>query len=378
MKVIAFYLPQYHEIPENNEWWGKGFTEWTTLKKAKQLIDKQYQPRIPLNNNYYDLTDTDTIRWQCKIAKEYGVYGFCFYHYWFDGHLLLQKPVEMFLNDPCCDIPFCICWANEHWTKAWESNQNTVLIEQSYGDATQWKEHFYYFLPFFKDSRYIVEDNKPLLVLYRPELIDQLEEMLSLWNSLAVENGFDGIKFCYQHVNYDRYKNKRMDLFDYAIEYQPGYALKDKDTVIVRKLKEVKNTLNQIIEKKFHKTIDLHSNIGGMTGPTVEDYDTIWKIILDRVPPSDKYIPGAFTDWDNTPRRGAGGKVFLGADPVKFELYFSQLIERAKNIYHKDKIFIFAWNEWTEGGYLEPDQKYKYGYLEAIRSALIKHNEFEV
>ena len=155
MKIIAVYLPQFHEIPENNEWWGKGFTEWTTMKKAKPLYEGHYQPRIPLNENYYNLLDPQVMEWQCKIAKEHGIYGFCFYHYWFDGHLLLEKPVEKYLQDEKCDLPFCICWANEHWTKAWEGKHNQVLIPRRYGGEKEWKEHFEYLLPFLKDPRYI-------------------------------------------------------------------------------------------------------------------------------------------------------------------------------------------------------------------------------
>ena len=155
MKIIAFYLPQFHEIPENNEWWGKGFTEWVNVKKAQKLFDGHNQPREPLNDNYYDLKDNSVMDWQISIAKKYGVYGFCFYHYWFNGHLLLQKPVEAFLSNKKQDMPFCICWANEHWTNAWVSKANKVLIEQEYGKEEDWKEHFDYLLPFFKDDRYI-------------------------------------------------------------------------------------------------------------------------------------------------------------------------------------------------------------------------------
>ena len=165
MKIIAFYLPQFHEIPENNKWWGKGFTEWVNVKKARPLFENHNQPRVPLNKNYYNLLDEKTQKEQVKLANDYGLYGFCFYHYWFDGKLLLEKPVEKFLENKSLDTHFCICWANEHWTNAWANKEAKVLIEQKYGNKKEWKEHFDYLLNFFKDDRYIKENNKPLLVI---------------------------------------------------------------------------------------------------------------------------------------------------------------------------------------------------------------------
>lgn len=367
MKVIAFYLPQFHAIKENNEWWGEGFTEWTTLRKAKPLFDGHYQPRIPLNKNYYNLLDDNVKEWQCKIAKEHGIYGFCFYHYWFDGHMLLEKPMEQYLANEKCDLPFCICWANEHWTKAWVNSQNTVLIEQKYGDEKQWREHFNYLLQFFKDARYIKEDNKPLMVIYRPELIECLNDMLDCWQNLAIQNGFAGMKFAYQHVSFDNIDNRDDSRFDYAIEYQPGYGLRDMNSKTLQSLKKIKQKLNLFLEKNFNTSLDIGRVIRNNNHLSLVDYDEVWKSILNRKPPSDKYIPGAFVDWDNSPRRGAKGSIFVGATPEKFEKYFRQLVVKAKEEYKKDYIFIFAWNEWSEGGYLEPDEKYGFAYLNSIK-----------
>ncbi|MBS5111744.1 MAG: glycoside hydrolase family 99-like domain-containing protein [Coprobacillus cateniformis] len=375
MKVIAFYLPQYHTFKENNEWWGEGFTEWTNLKKAQPLFENHYQPRIPLNKNYYNLLEDHVMEWQTKIAKENGVYGFCFYHYWFDGHMLMQKPMEKFLKNTNCDLNFCISWANEHWTKAWVSKSDTVLIEQKYGDEKQWTEHFNYFLQFFKDERYICEDNTPLLVIYRPELIDCLQEMLDCWTKLAKKNGFNGMKYAFQHVSYDNL-NKIDSRFDYAIEYQPAYARREYQSNTYTFLSNIKRKINTFTEKNFNISIDVHKYIGRNKGPLKINYDDLWKSYLNRTPNKDIYIPGAFVDWDNTPRRQEGGSVFIGASPEKFKKYFNELVIKAKNIYKQDKIFIFAWNEWTEGGYLEPDEKYGYEYLKAIKNVLIENDEF--
>jgi hypothetical protein len=376
MKIIAFYLPQFHSIPENDEWWGKGFTEWTNMKKAEPLFEGHYQPKIPMGKKYYNLLQDSVKEWQVSIAKEYGVSGFCFYHYWFDGRMLLEKPMEQYLNDPKCDLSFCICWANEHWTKAWVSNQNTVLIAQKYGEKEQWIEHFNYLLRFFKDKRYICNNDKPLLVIYRPELIDCLNDMLDCWTELAIENGFKGIDFSYQYVNFDSIKNKDDSRFKFAIEYQPGYALRDMEKRPIKYLKNIKLKINLFLEKHFNYSIDISKLKGEQSSLEKYEYDNVWQAVLNRRPPTDKYIPGAFVDWDNSPRRGKKGKIFIGANPEKFEKYFEQQLVRARKVYKKDMLFIFAWNEWAEGGYLEPDEKYGYAYLNAIKNALIKTGEF--
>lgn len=371
MKVIAFYLPQFHTIPENDKWWGEGFTEWTNVKKAGPLFENHYQPREPLNDNYYNLLNIDVMKWQIEIAQKYGVYGFCFYHYWFDGHLLLEKPVENFLKNSSLDFPFCICWANEHWTKVWASQGDNVLIASKYGTKEDWKEHFFYLLPFFKDKRYISNNNKPLVVIHRPELIPCLEEMLKVWTALAVEVGFAGIDFAYQGIELDLNPDRRNELFKYSIEYQPIYAnylgTRWKQNKIWKAIRAIKLA----IEKKKNYILRLDRFVKS----PIKQYDDVWKQILREVPFSEKSIPGAFVDWDNTARRGNKGSVINGAHPDKFREYFSQQIKRCKTVYKKDMIFVFAWNEWAECGYLEPDKKFGYQYLEALKAALEENNE---
>lgn len=370
MKIIAFYLPQFHEIPENNEWWGKGFTEWVNVKSAKPLFDGHSQPKVPYNDYYYDLSDINVMKWQVKLAKQYGVYGFCFYHYWFNGHLLLEKPVEAYLHNQESSelqLPFCLCWANEHWTNAWVSEKNQVLIEQKYGDKIAWKEHFDYLLPFFKDERYIKENNKPIFIIYRPELIECLNDMLDYWNLLAIENGFDGLCFAYQHVAFDLLDSHDDSRFTYDIEYQPTYAqtlLRQRRFPLLRK---IKREVALFLEQKFRLDIRY---IQPKKGLIVFDYDEIWNFILNMKPVSPKSLPGAFVDWDNTPRRGENGIVYKGASPEKFQDYLIKQIKHAKNEYHSDYLFLFAWNEWAEGGYMEPDTINGFKRLEAVRNAL--------
>lgn len=376
IKVIAFYLPQFHEIPENNRWWGKGFTEWINVKKALPLFEKHNQPRIPYKNNYYDLSEVSTMEWQTKIAKENGIHGFCFYHYWFGGKLLLEKPVENFLKHTEIDFPFCISWANEHWTNQWVSSSNNVLIEQNYGDKEDWKKHFDYLLPFFKDKRYIKKDGKPVIVIYRPELIEKRKEMIEYWQTLARNNGFSGLCVMGQRVDMLlNSPNADHSMIDYFIEYQPGtvFVTNKRNNPLIVRMKQIKRRYDYFIENHF-PSISGSTLLNKNRKLTVYKYDNIWDSIINLPPISKKSIPCAFVDWDNTPRKGNRGIVVQGANPTDFKKYFSKLVKKTKEEYNKDMLFIFAWNEWAEGGYLEPDEQNKYGYLEAIKEVIEKDN----
>lgn len=385
MKIIAFYLPQFHNIPENDEWWGDGFTEWVNVKAAQPLFEGHNQPRIPLNEKYYNLLDDNVKIWQAELAKKYGVYGFCYYHYWFGGHMLLEKPMEQMLKNKEIDLPFCVCWANEAWTKAWVGDERKVLIPQVYGDKDDWKAHFDYLLPFFKDDRYIKENGKPLLVIYRPEVITDLNEMLDYWSELAKENGFPGLYYAYQAIGMDLDENKDDSRFDMDIEFQPSYARmkmhRDNQAekgVFYQKLVKIKNNFNVFIEKHFGidiKRIFDYKKREQSEGNKVS-YDEAWNIILNMKPQSEKNVPGAFVDWDNSPRHKNRATIYTGVSPEKFEKYLTMQIKRAKEVYNKDYLFMYAWNEWAEGGYLEPDETTGYRNLEAIKNALEANGEF--
>ncbi|MCI8888278.1 MAG: glycosyl transferase [Hungatella sp.] len=375
MKIIAYYLPQFHETKQNNEWWGKGFTEWTNVKKSKPLYKGHYQPRVPLNQNYYDLLDDNVKKWQIKLAKEHGIYGFCFYHYWFnDGELLLEKPVEQFLENKSLDIHFCLSWANEPWTKAWVSKQDQILIGQNYGNKTVWKKHFEYLLPYFKDSRYICENNKPLFIIYRPEIIENLNEMLDYWDNLSQINGFSGMEYAYQGIWFDQIKNRDDSRFTYNIEYEPDYGKSRLSSKEKKMLVKLAKSIDELSFKVFnHKLSEFY-----LRRVRRLSYDDVWNAINSYIPSDHKRIAGAFVDWDNTPRRGLKGLVIEGASPEKFYVYFKERIKKVKQFYSSDMIFIFAWNEWAEGGYLEPDQRYKDKYLRAIKKALEELDEFRI
>ncbi len=376
MKIIPVYLPQFHTIPENDEWWGKGFTEWVNVKEAKPLFEGHNQPRIPLNNNYYDLSQLETLKWQCKLAKDHGIYGFCMYHYWFNGHLLLEKPMEMLLAHPEIDIKYCISWANHDWTDSWKATDRrpNLLIGHDFNDEQDWVDHFNYMLPFLKDRRYITENNKPLMVIYVPNLIPKLNKMLDVWTQMAKNNGFDGLTYVYQAAMACFDKNWDRSRFEYGVEFHPGYARELKNASKVNIIWLFTKHLKPLL-KIAHKVKDKFSN--SHKEVIKWSYDDVWEQILKLRPINNKIIPSAFVDWDDTPRRKERGSIYVGANPESFQKYFRQLVHNTRQYYHQDKIFVFAWNEWAEGGYLEPDEKFGYGYLDAIYSTLKELDELK-
>lgn len=382
LKVIAFYLPQFHEIEENDKWWGSGFTEWVNVRKSTPLFDGHEQPRLPYEGNYYNLLDDDVKLWQATLAKQYGVYGFCYYHYWFNGKLLLEKPMEQMLANKAIDMPFCICWANEAWTRAWVGGSET-LVPQHYGGEKEWEDHFDYLLPFLKDERYITEDGMPLVVIYRPEVIGCLKEMLAHWRYLARQAGLPGLKIAYQQVTADTTPGFSSQAFDYSIEFQPAYAMVfgDANKPWVKKtrfwgvLRSAKRLCHNLFERVTGEDLGRRAIERQGKLQTI-DYDSIWDDILSMSPTSSKSLPGCYVGWDNTPRYGIKGMVHVGATPEKFRGYMSRMIRRSKEDYGSEYLFLTAWNEWAEGCIMEPDNIHGYAYLEALKGALEDCGEY--
>lgn len=347
-KIIAFYLPQYHMIEENNLWWGEGFTEWTNVKTAMPQFVGHYQPKIPLNKNYYNLLDYKTLQWQAKLANEYGIDGFCIYHYWFEGKRLLEKPIELLLAHKEIEMPFCLSWANGDWSRTW-TGEKEILMKQNYGNKEDWEAHFIYLLQYFKDPRYIKIDGMPVLLLYKAYEIEKCDEMIKYWNKRMEENGFAPI-YIIETLTAMNGKCALDSESQACVEFEPLYTIYQrfsKARCIRRKI------CNHLLFRK--KLYSVH-------------YDTVWKNIFSRKQENKKEtFYGAFPEWDNTARKGARGMAVIDASPQKFEKYFRvQYLRSMKN--KKSFLFINAWNEWGEGAYLEPDELHKYGYLEAIRN----------
>ncbi len=376
IKPIAFYLPQFHCIPENDNAYGKGFTEWTNVKKAQPLFEGHNQPRVPYGDNYYNILDPDIMVEQAKTAKKYGIYGFCYYHYWFSGgKKLLEKPIENMLQNKDIDIPFCLCWANENWSKRWDGGNNEVIVAQDYGDLDDWRKHIQYLISFFKDERYIRISDQPLLLIYKPDIIPDCSKFVSILRNEMKKQGFKGIKIAVQYPNY--YLNEfDKSLFDYYVDFEPAFTRVEEEinnqSKIVRKV--YKLTRGLPIKKVLSRVYNLVSPPNTANKLSIRDYDNDWRKILTRNYNDPKLIPGGFVDWDNTPRN-KHGLTYKGVEPKKFRYYFYKL---CKKVYLRPEkcVFINAWNEWAEGAYLEPDKKNGYAYLNAIKEVVDKYGSW--
>jgi lipopolysaccharide biosynthesis protein len=353
-KVIAFHLPQFHRIPENDAWWGEGFTEWTNVRKSTPRYRGHQQPSVPLANRYYDLTDPSTREWQAELARRYGVEGFCYYHYWFKGKLLLEQPCEAILASGKPDFPFCFSWANESWTRSWDGANRSVLIRQDYGTERDWTSHFRYLLPFFKDRRYITHDGLPLFLIYRPADFPAVDQMMALWNRLAREEGIPGVFFVKTLTSFDA--RPASPPFLASVSFEPGLTYRRYSRFTVR----VRNLARYALFRA--------AQLSGLDWTFVISYDEIWQDILRRCNGRNEF-PGAFVGWDNTPRMGARSSVIAGSNPRAFGGYMRQLLSNAVRD-GSPFVFLNAWNEWAEGAYLEPDERHGHAYLEQLAAAI--------
>ncbi len=368
VKIIPNYLPQFHEIPENNQWWGEGFTDWITVKNAKPFYENHVQPVEPLNDKYYDLSKIENIKWQAELAKEYGIYGFGIYHYWFSSEKqLLERPAELLLENRDIDIHYIFIWDNVSWRRTWKNAKfsnawapkydkadkedvgDGMLQAFDYGTEKDWEKHFMYLLPFFRDERYIKVDGKPVFFVFnqdnQPEV---LMRMMKKWDLLAQEHGMMGMVF------WGKQNTRHISYMSKDVLYEPIWQGWTRKLVLTKVCQKLWNYLPH--QRKV---------------PKQYNYDKIWKKIIKsaKKDTSEHTIWSAFVGYDDTPTRGVEGKVVKGAAPDKFKCYLEQMLRICAE---KDKeyLFITAWNEWGEGAYLEPDKKNGYGNLEAVKAAL--------
>ncbi|MDX2503412.1 MAG: glycoside hydrolase family 99-like domain-containing protein [Gammaproteobacteria bacterium] len=370
-KIIAMYFTQLHAIQENDDWWGKGFTDWVNVKSARQLLDTHYQPRVPLNSGYYDQAKIETIRWQVGLAKKYGIYGFCHYHYWFDGKQLLETPTNLFLHNTDIDFPFCLSWANETWSKRWDGRDHDILIKQTHPPTEEsWSSHFDYLIKAWSDKRAIKIDGKPVFIIYRPQKIEKIESMLAFWNKKAKESGLKGVYYIFQK-QYELSDNTCLRSFDAEFQFQPfeaihsasysqGAIYKQRIRRLIERLPEVAQSFIWSLWASSKKNYTIHQ------------YDKVWsQIIHNSMKSSAETFPGVFVDWDNTARYGKRATIIGGASPERFKFWFNKLIAGVSNRPDDmNYVFLNAWNEWAECAYLEPDEKYGYEYLEAIKDVM--------
>jgi hypothetical protein len=368
-KVIPFYFPQFHAIPENDAWWGSGFTDWNNVRASRAQFPGHHQPRVPAGQRYYDPTDPAVLRWQVELARAHGLHGFCLYHYWFDGKLLLEQPAGLMLRDRTLDFPLCLAWANESWTRAWTGHATTVLIEQRHRpDPTLWKRHFEYLFPFWTDPRAITIDGRPVFLIYRPESIPGLEQMLDCWNELGAARGMPPV-FLVAVKTHEFLHGHLPTFFDAVVKFQPREVYNSPSferksafaSPLLQRLRVLPEGLINVLSRLRHRVARLEK----------VDYDDVWSHIVESAKADvregrARVFQGAFVDWDNSPRYGPKAKVYVGASPEQFEHWMSRLLDVVRGT-PEPLVFLNAWNEWAEGAYLEPDERHGMAYLEAIR-----------
>ena len=356
-RVLAYYLPQFHPIPENDEWWGNGFTEWTNVGKAKPLFPGHYQPHVPADLGYYDLRVPETREAQAQMAREYGIEGFVYWHYWFAGKRLLERPFNEVLASGKPDFPFALAWANETWAgfAHGASEDRPPLIEQTYPGDADYINHFNAVLPAFKDKRYIQCEGKPIFVIYRAAQLPDAKHFIELWQQLAKKNGLNGIYFIAHEMEAQEENDARERIKQRKEE---GFDAVNIVNMMIRSLEQLP-TWNRIVRKLFYK----HPKFRLV--PDLKPYDiSIFRTPFDT---QEDVFPSVMPNWDHTPRTGIKGVVLYGSTPEKF----GKAVEYAVNIVQnkpeeKRFIFIKSWNEWAEGNYMEPDLKYGRQYLEQI------------
>jgi hypothetical protein len=368
VRLIAIYFPQLHAIPENDRWWGKGFTDWVNVKRAQPLFAGHYQPRVP-RDGHYDQSDARVIRRQVEMAREYGIAGFCHYHYWFDGKQLLETPTNLFLGMKDLDMPFCLSWANETWSRRWDGQEHHVLQLQTHPPSVRaWGRHFDYLIKAWTDPRAIKIDGKPLFLIYRPDKIEKPGEMFDYWQSRAREHGLDGLCF----VAVAQYKTPPWETlrhFNALFRFQPAVATVTLADANPPFYKRHFAGLRALVPRPL--AIRLQSAIDRLHQPKLIDYDEVWQKIVEQ--PVDRALTtfeGAFVDWDNTARYGKRATIYQGARPERFQYWLERLVDkvRGNNRAEERLIFINAWNEWAESAYLEPDERYGDRYLQAVRN----------
>lgn len=355
VRLITFYLPQFHPIPENNEWWGKGFTEWTNVVKAKPLFPGHYQPHLPADLGFYDLRLPEVRQAQAELAKDHGIHAFCYYHYWFNGKRLLARPFNEVFYSGKPKLPFCLCWANENWTRVWDGGNNDILISQKYSDEDD-KQHIKWLINVFRDERYIRIAGKPIFLVYRASMFPDPLRTTSIWREEANRMGVGDIYLCKIESFVDERCDPTQIGFDAAVEFQPDWI----------------NLGNPFRRSSFWSlATKLRLSNSAYQSNRIYSYSSVVQKMLQKSIPSYKRFPCVTPSWDNTPRRKNNFVILKDSTPELYEKWLKAVIEKFIPFSEEENlVFINAWNEWGEGNYLEPDQKWGRAYLEATYKAI--------
>ncbi len=356
-RLIAFYLPQFHPIPENDAWWGKGFTEWTNVAKAKPLFKGHYQPHLPADLGYYDLRLPEARQAQANLAREYGVHGFCYYHYWFNGRQVLERPFNEVLESGEPDFPFCLCWANENWTRAWDGRSGENLLTQNYCEDDD-RKHLQWLAKAFSDPRYIRVNDKSLFLVYRSGLLPDPLKTTDIWREEAVRMGIGELFLCrVESLVAEKNIDPKTVGFDAAVDFQPDWSNLGNPQ---RRSLGLNLACNLGISKSAYSTHRIY------------DYRSVVERARNRAPAGYPRINCVTPSWDHSPRRTKDAVILTGSNPQAYKEWLRTAINEARTTDPKGLVFINAWNEWAEGNHLEPDQKFNRAFLEATKNALQK------
>jgi lipopolysaccharide biosynthesis protein len=357
MRVLAFYLPQFHPIPENDRWWGKGFTEWTNVATAVPLFPGHYQPHVPADLGFYDLRLAEARRAQASLAREYGIHGFCYYHYWFEGRRLLECPFDEVLSSGEPDFPFCLCWANENWTRAWDGHERDVLVRQEYSVEDD-RRHLQWLARAFRDRRYVRVDGKPLFLVYRASRLPDPRHTTSIWREEARKLGVGEVFLC-RVESFSEEQTDPSELgFNAAVEFQPEWENLGPG---------VRRSLLGRLARRLGPAIKR----GGDADYRLYDYAAVVERMLQKPDPPYRRFPCVTPSWDNSARRRAEPFILRGSTPDLYERWLTGVLRAGRGRGGSDRlVFVNAWNEWGEGCHLEPDLRSGRGYLEATRRAV--------
>ncbi len=365
VQVIAIHLPQFHPVPENDQWWGRGFTEWTNVTKARPLFPGHHQPHLPADLGFYDLRLPETRQAQAELAQEYGISAFCYYHYWFTGTRILERPVDEIVQSGRPDLPFCLCWANENWTRTWDGRDREVLLEQTYSSEDD-RAHIQSLIPILADPRYLRMNGKPALFIYRADLLPDAAATAAVWRDEVRKAGLGELflgAFVTRHVELDAWN------FDVAVEFVPcPFQPAPK-----RRLKRLATVLLARVSARLR----------GTQQAAIQLYDDLVDARSAALPPAgvstERWLRCVTPGWDNSARRKRGPIIFLGSTPGKYAAWLTRMIgwTRQNTPEGRRYVFINAWNEWAEGNHLEPDRKHGHAYLQATRQSLDTGNRRE-
>jgi lipopolysaccharide biosynthesis protein len=345
-RFIAFYLPQFHPTPYNNEWWGEGFTEWTNVAKARPRFRGHYQPHLPADLGFYDLRLPEVREAQASLAQAYGIYGFCYYHYWFNGRRFLEMPLDEVLRLGKPDLPFCVCWANENWTRAWDGNNRRILIEQHYSPEDD-VSHIRYLIRLFEDRRYIRIEGKPLILIYRIELLPDPLRTAQIWRDEATQAGIGELFLANVESTFVRLPQDPSQIgFDAAVRFQPNTQLFNASPV-VRALRTLRSPIRN--DRVFQYS-DLYRRWEASHTPVYRRFECVTPM------------------WDNSARRERKAFMLKDSTPQQYERWLRRAVEKTEPDNEDLRwVFINAWNEWGEGCHLEPCHKWGRAFLEATQ-----------